>query len=37
MADFPPVHPGTIAYSEGETKTFFERYGDWMYIGIMAF
>ena len=32
-----PVHPGTIAYIEGETKTFFERYGDWIYIGIMAF
>lgn len=32
-----PVHPGTIAYIEGETKTFFERYGDWIYLGIMGF
>lgn len=31
-----PVHAGTIAYIEGETKTFFERYGDWIYIGIMG-
>lgn len=31
-----PVHPGTIAYIEGETKTFFERYGDWLYLGIMG-
>ena len=32
-----PVHPGTIAYIEGETKTFFERYGDWFYLGVMGF
>jgi TRAP-type uncharacterized transport system substrate-binding protein len=31
-----PVHQGTIAYVEGETKTFFERFGDWFYIGVMA-
>ena len=31
-----PIHPGTIAYVEGETKTFFDRYGDWMWFGIMA-
>ncbi|CAN1500543.1 Imp TRAP-type uncharacterized transport system, periplasmic component [Rhabdaerophilaceae bacterium] len=31
-----PNHPGTIAYVDGETKTFFERYGDYIYIGIMA-
>ncbi|OYU48683.1 MAG: hypothetical protein CFE31_09550 [Rhizobiales bacterium PAR1] len=31
-----PIHPGTIAYVEGETKTFFERYGDWIYLGIMG-
>jgi TRAP transporter TAXI family solute receptor len=31
-----PIHPGTIAYIEGETKTFFERYGDWVYVAIMA-
>ncbi|MCA0401651.1 MAG: ABC transporter substrate-binding protein [Proteobacteria bacterium] len=32
-----PTHAGTIAYVEGETKTFFERYGDWIYLGIMGF
>jgi TRAP transporter TAXI family solute receptor len=32
-----PTHPGTIAYVEGETKTFFERYGDWFYLGVMGF
>lgn len=31
-----PVHAGTIAYVEGETKTFFERFGDWFYIGVMV-
>lgn len=31
-----PIHPGTIAYAEGETKTFFERYGDWFYLGVMG-
>jgi TRAP transporter TAXI family solute receptor len=31
-----PTHSGTIAYAEGETKTFFERYGDWFYIGAMV-
>ena len=31
-----PVHQGTIAYVEGETKTFFDRFGDWFYIGVMA-
>ncbi|MCA1952331.1 MAG: TAXI family TRAP transporter solute-binding subunit [Hyphomicrobiales bacterium] len=32
-----PIHPGTIAYAEGETRTFFERYGDWFYLGVMGF
>jgi TRAP-type uncharacterized transport system substrate-binding protein len=32
-----PTHPGAVAYIDGETKTFFERYGDYIYIGIMAF
>jgi len=32
-----PNHPGAVAYIDGETKTFFERYGDYIYIGIMAF
>lgn len=31
-----PTHPGTIAYVEGETKTFFDRYGDWFYLGVMG-
>lgn len=31
-----PIHPGTIAYVEGETKSFFDRYGDWFYLGVMA-
>jgi TRAP-type uncharacterized transport system substrate-binding protein len=31
-----PVHSGTIAYVEGETKTFFDRFGDWFYISVMA-
>lgn len=32
-----PIHAGTIAYVEGETRTFFERYGDWFYLGVMGF
>jgi TRAP-type uncharacterized transport system substrate-binding protein len=32
-----PVHIGAAAYLDGEEKTFFDRYGDWFYIGIMAF
>lgn len=32
-----PTHPGAVAYIDGETKTFFERYGDYIYIGIMGF
>lgn len=31
-----PVHPGASAYYEGEVQTFFERYGDWFYLGVMA-
>lgn len=30
-----PVHPGAMAYIEGDLKTFFDRYGDLMYWGIM--
>lgn len=30
-----PIHPGTITYLDGQTTTFFERYGDWFYIAIM--
>jgi TRAP transporter TAXI family solute receptor len=31
-----PVHPGAAAYYDGEVQTFFERYSDWIYLGIMA-
>lgn len=30
------VHPGAAAYFEGETKTFIEQYGEWIYIAIMG-
>ncbi len=31
-----PVHPGTAAYLDGELKTFFERYSDLLYWGLMV-
>jgi TRAP transporter TAXI family solute receptor len=31
-----PVHPGAAAYYEGQVLTFFERYGDWFYLGVMV-
>jgi TRAP transporter TAXI family solute receptor len=31
-----PVHPGASAYYEGEVQSFFERYGDWFYLAVMA-
>ncbi|MFL5222210.1 MAG: TAXI family TRAP transporter solute-binding subunit [Microvirga sp.] len=31
-----PVHSGATAYYEGEVQTFFERYGDWLYLIIMV-
>lgn len=31
-----PVHSGAAAYIDGEQETFFERYGDWFYLGVMA-
>lgn len=31
-----PVHSGAAAYIDGEQETFFDRYGDWFYIGAMA-
>ncbi|WP_082540076.1 TAXI family TRAP transporter solute-binding subunit [Bosea sp. Leaf344] len=31
-----PVHPGAAAYIDGEQETFFDRYGDWFYLGVMA-
>lgn len=29
------VHPGAAAYIDGETKTFFDRYSDFIYLGVM--
>ena len=31
-----PVHPGALAYYDGEVETFFDKYDDWIYVGIMA-
>ena len=31
-----PVHVGAAAFIDGEQKTFFERYGDWFYLGVMG-
>ena len=30
------VHTGAAAFIDGEQETFFERYGDWFYLGVMA-
>jgi TRAP-type uncharacterized transport system substrate-binding protein len=30
-----PVHPGAAAYIDGELKTFFDRYGDVLFWGLM--
>ncbi len=30
------THPGAAAYLDGEQETFFEKYGDWFYLGVMA-
>jgi TRAP-type uncharacterized transport system substrate-binding protein len=30
-----PVHPGAAAYVDGELKTFFDRYGDLLFWGLM--
>ena len=30
-----PVHPGAAAYIDGELKTFFDRYGDILFWGVM--
>jgi TRAP-type uncharacterized transport system substrate-binding protein len=30
-----PVHPGVAAYLDGELKSFFDRYNDYFYIGLM--
>jgi TRAP-type uncharacterized transport system substrate-binding protein len=29
------VHPGAAAFIDGEQKSFFERYNDWIYYGLM--
>ena len=31
------VHPGAAAYYDNNEKSFMDRYGDWLYIGAMAF
>lgn len=31
-----PVHPGAAAYLDGDLKTFFDRYSDLFYWGLMA-
>ena len=31
-----PLHPGAAAYYEGEVQSFFDRYGDWFYLAVMA-
>ena len=31
------VHPGAAAYIDGEVKTFFDRYSDLLYLGLMLF
>jgi TRAP-type uncharacterized transport system substrate-binding protein len=28
------IHPGVLSYGDGEIKTFFDRYGDWLYMGL---
>ena len=30
-----PVHPGAEAYFDASEKSFFDRYGDWIYISAM--
>lgn len=32
-----PVHPGAAAYIDGELKSFFDRYNDLLYYGLMVF
>jgi hypothetical protein len=28
------LHPGVLSYGDGEVKTFFDKYGDWFYLGL---
>lgn len=30
------VHSGAAAYLDGEQESFFDRYGDWFYLGVMG-
>ncbi|MDB5559014.1 MAG: transporter solute receptor, family, partial [Enterovirga sp.] len=30
------VHPGASAYYQDEVQTFFDRYSDWLYLGLFA-
>jgi TRAP-type uncharacterized transport system substrate-binding protein len=30
------IHPGVLTYGDGEQKTFFDRYNDWIYIAMMV-
>ena len=30
------IHPGVLSYGDGEQKTFFDRYNDWIYIAMMV-
>jgi TRAP-type uncharacterized transport system substrate-binding protein len=32
-----PVHPGTAAYINDSRQSFFDRYGDYIYLGLMVF
>lgn len=31
-----PVHAGAAAYIDGNERSFFDRYGDWFYLAVMA-
>ncbi len=31
-----PTHDGAAAYVDGDERTFFERYGDWLYLSLFA-
>lgn len=32
---YVPIHPGAAAYFDGDTKTFFDKYGDQIFYGSM--
>lgn len=31
-----PAHPGAAAFIDNDQKSFFDRYGDYMYLGVMV-